>query len=282
MTSQWVFSSGLNYYSPQNIVNFQELYDVPYTSVTDIGGHNSSTVCVNAPVSCGASTVALEYITSIATYVNTTYYYDSNSSDFVVSLIHMVANIENPPGVLLIGYGVPENQVTPAHSRSFTAAVTRLLSMGTTVVVSSGNDGASGTEAERAASNCTAYAPYWPATSPWVLTVGATQGVESDTAEMVCSSNTSGVITSGGGFSTLYAMPDYQNATVQAYFDSLNNTNSSAMLPVAGYNRQGRAYPDVAVAGNDYFIMVGTEYWFASSTVRTFSKIVKRVGLNII
>ena len=60
-------------------------------------------------------------------------------------------------------------------------------------------------------------------------------------------------ITSGGGFSTYFEQPDYQKDAVDQYFSTLPKKHE----PVAGYNRQGRAYPDVALLADNYPIIAG-------------------------
>jgi tripeptidyl-peptidase-1 len=239
---------------------FQIFYYVPETTVKDIGGHQSAIVCHAAPNNCSTANLNLQYITSVATNVNTTFYYDGNSSDFVVSWVQTVANMANPPNVLLISYGVPESQVTAAHSKAFETAVLMLASMGVTVVVSSGDDGAGGVEAAQGLGYCS-YAPVWPASSLYVLSVGATQGPESGSSEVACSSDTSGIITSGGGFSNLYDRPEYQNTAVQSYLSKVEGTTNQ---PVTGYNQSGRAYPDLALMGFNYIIIVGNDFPFRS------------------
>ena len=60
--------------------------------------------------------------------------------------------------------------------------------------------GVAGFEARNTPANC-GYVPFFPASSPYVVSVGATQGLEADgRVERACSSDTGGVITSGGGW----------------------------------------------------------------------------------
>ena len=75
------------------------------------------------------------------------------------------------------------------------------------------------------------------------------------TAETVCTSTFGGVITSGGGFSTVSdrnATAPWQNSAVDKY---LSASNAAAYPSPAGYfNKQGRAYPDVATYASNYFV----------------------------
>ncbi len=69
--------------------------------------------------------------------------------------------------------------------------------------------------------------------------------------ETVCSGGTNGVITSGGGFSTLYKAPSWQTSAISSYFKK--------KTPVAGYNINGRGYPDISLLGVDYPVIVQGE-----------------------
>lgn len=75
-------------------------------------------------------------------------------------------------------------------------------------------------------------------------------GPEIGNPEVVCQSDKGGQITSGGGFSTYFASPSWQSAAVSRYFSAVNS--SSATNPKAGYNPQGRGFPDVALLGVNY------------------------------
>lgn len=80
-------------------------------------------------------------------------------------------------------------------------------------------------------------------------------GPEDGDDEIACQSQKGGVITSGGGFSTYYATPSWQENTLNAYFDSLNDDDE----PSSGYNRNGRGYPDISLIGVEYQVVVAGE-----------------------
>jgi tripeptidyl-peptidase-1 len=96
------------------------------------------------------------------------------------------------------------------------------------------------------------YFPAFPASCPYVTAVGATMGPESGDAEKACQSQEGGVITTGGGFSTFYATPDWQQAAVDGYFNGL----SPDERPTSGYNRNGRGYPDISFIGTNYQVVL--------------------------
>lgn len=63
-----------------------------------------------------------------------------------------------------------------------------------------------------------------------------------------------GDVTSGGGFSSVYDVPDWQKAAVDSYFAKVDGT---AVAPIAGYSRGGRGYPDLSMAGTGYVVVIG-------------------------
>lgn len=90
--------------------------------------------------------------------------------------------------------------------------------------------------------------------------VGATQGGVTGGAEIVCSAKTGGVITTGGGFSTKFDAPSYQKSAISDYF------NTVSTKPVSGYVTGGRGYPDVAMAGNNYEVVIAGSLYSVSGT----------------
>lgn len=69
---------------------------------------------------------------------------------------------------------------------------------------------------------------------------------------------------SGGGFSSYFPRPAYQNAVVPKYVSSLKGSFSGL------FNPQGRAYPDIAAQGF-HFITTwnGTEVWLDGTSAST-------------
>ena len=109
------------------------------------------------------------------------------------------------------------------------------------------------------------YFPTFPASSPYVLSVGATMGQKHlvpsvGEAEIACQSQLGGVITSGGGFSSYYPVPPWQINAQKQYFSSLTAS------PAPGYNAQGRGYPDISLLGVDYSVMLNGQIDFVYGT----------------
>ena len=91
----------------------------------------------------------------------------------------------------------------------------------------------------------------FPASSPYVLSVGGTMGPEAGGLEVACQSDGWGTITSGGGFSRAFPLPVWQKESVTNYLSSL----SAEVRPSLGFAGRGRGYPDVALAANAYVVI---------------------------
>merc|ERR1712151_594682 len=152
-------------------------------------------------------------------------------------------------GVNSISYGSIEPEMSPSVMTTFNTEAMKLGTQGVTIFVSSGDDGVANFEA-RGDSGACGYTPSFPASSPYVTAVGATQGGINGGAEIVCSEATGGTITSGGGFSSQFSAPSYQTSQISTYFSTVSTA------PVSGYATGGRGYPDVAMAGADYEVVI--------------------------
>ena len=115
-----------------------------------------------------------------------------------------------PPSVVSISWGVPEIDLTEGDVHTFNQNAAYLALLGVTIVVAAGDGGAAGmfhpptdddSQPVHAPVCGSTYQALFPASSPYVTAVGATQGIESAQEEAGCSAGSGGGITSGGGFS---------------------------------------------------------------------------------
>ncbi|KAK8084856.1 hypothetical protein PG997_006127 [Apiospora hydei] len=83
--------------------------------------------------------------------------------------------------------------------------------------------------------NTTRFDPIFPAACPYVTSVGGTYGAGPEHA----------VAFSSGGFSDLWPMPAYQNASVTGYLQKLGSQWEGL------YNQSGRGFPDVAAQAHN-------------------------------
>eukprot|EP00607_Mallomonas_marina_P007791 CAMPEP_0182418840 /NCGR_PEP_ID=MMETSP1167-20130531/3217_1 /TAXON_ID=2988 /ORGANISM="Mallomonas Sp, Strain CCMP3275" /LENGTH=349 /DNA_ID=CAMNT_0024593269 /DNA_START=886 /DNA_END=1936 /DNA_ORIENTATION=+ len=187
-----------------------------------------------------------------------TYWY----ADDFIPWITGVASHSSPPLVHSLSYGIEEEYVSQSDLKVFDQEALKLLLMGVTIVAASGDDGANSRDVRDYYPYGCGYSPTWPASCPYVLSVGGTMGVESNTEEIVCMADDGG-ITSGGGFSDLYYAPDYQKAAVDTYFNTIRNKGISLK---SGYTIDGRAYPDIAMSAAWYDVVIAGKHVGVSGT----------------
>jgi tripeptidyl-peptidase-1 len=258
-TTQAVFEAGQSF-SPTDLATFQKNYNVKSNPITNIIGPNKPNICPINPGLCDEANLDVEYLTAMAQGAPTTFWAVAGNGDVFLNWIVAVANTTNPPLVHSISYGSIESEEPANELKQFDQQAQKLGARGITIVVSSGDDGVANFVARNDSSQC-GFNPSFPATATNIVAVGATQGPESGKPEITCSSKTGGIVTSGGGFSTVFNQPTFSAAAVNAYF------KSGVTLPPAGkYNAAGRGYPDVALLGYNYEIVDGGQTGLVSGT----------------
>ncbi|KAF7375426.1 Alkaline serine protease AorO [Mycena sanguinolenta] len=130
--------------------------------------------------------------------------------------------------------------------------------------------------------------PDYPATCPYVTSVGATylppKANYTSDAEVAVTS-----FPSGGGFSNIYGIPEYQKDAVAAYLGYLSSQpspypfygNDSAEFGTGIYNRSGRGYPDVSAVGDNIVIVADerpTMVGGTSASAPVFAAILTRIN----
>jgi tripeptidyl-peptidase-1 len=164
--SQGVYASLSQYFSPSDLSTFQTYFGLPKQSVkTSIGDHSSSSVCSSSPDSCAEGNLDVQYMTAVAQSTPMTYWY---TDDWMYNWIFDVGDATSPPKVLSISYGSVEPHVD--LMAAFNTEALKLGLQGVTLVASSGDDGALASSEYP----CN-YVPDYPASSPYVTAVGATQ-----------------------------------------------------------------------------------------------------------
>lgn len=256
-STQSVFESLGQSFDDADLQAFFAKFNVPRQTVSNFIGPNDQNACKNDPNNCGESLLDVEYLMAVAQNAPTTYWSVDGSEDFTQWLVD-VTNNANPPLVHSVSYGEVESNI--ADGDRFNTAAQQLGVRGVTIVIASGDDGVANFPARQDPSKC-GFNPSFPASSPFVTSVGATQGPEASKAEVACSSTTGCIITTGGGFSQQFAQPSYQSAAVSQYL------NSGVSLPPSSmFNSAGRAYPDVAMLGNAYVVVDGGRTLVESGT----------------
>ena len=157
--------------------------------------------------------------------------------------VNKVMGMADIPAVISLSWGMGYQQYVwdMAVLEMDNDAFRKLGLVGVSLIAASGNSGP-GTRSE--IFNCNTFVPSWPASSSYLTAVGASYATSETTNEIA-------VDWSGGGFSTVFARPAWQNTAVKTYFASASNLPNSSF-----YNSTGRGYPDVAALGTNFMIYV--------------------------
>ncbi|KAI5305495.1 RNA polymerase II subunit A C-terminal domain phosphatase [Ascosphaera pollenicola] len=166
--------------------------------------------------------------------------------------------VHDPTKIITISYANSEDNLPPSYQTRQCYEWLKLGLQGITVVAASGDAGVQSEvdEKEGCLNNGKTFAPQFPASCPYVTTVGAT-ALPADAKPVAGSEVASFGFASGGGFSNIFQRPSWQDKVVNAYFDKHDpkykwyhsSANDTVDTTQGAYNRAGRAYPDVAAVG---------------------------------
>lgn len=275
----------------EDIHNFLYLEGLPKANIlsSQMDGDNGN----DASHPGGESMLDVEIALAMAPNVTMTYYSNSvcnpycTQENFLTWMFYLGSK-EQPELVHTLSYADLEEDYS-GHLREYANRVDvefmKFGLQGVTFVMPSGDDGACGfkTPATPTAQDCKKSAPSWPGSSPYVVSVGASALSDkyipvcgtrwtsffglaipcAGVGEVVCQSDRGHKITSGGGFSLIYERPWWQKQIVA---NSLEQ-NSDAFPSAPGFfNREGRAYPDVAVQGALWFMQHNSTFVGMSGT----------------
>ncbi len=263
---------------------FQQEYNVSVPSMVTVIGDNNITACGTGDQACGEAALDIQYITALAQGAETDFITFQGPYSWIREVRHrypcntlitvphpgprrrapllllvsqwikQVLSDPSPALVHSISWDAPEDLTYSAYDTYWSTAIAKLGAMGITVLVASGDsgvyqNGGSFTSASQCnGTSIPAFLPSFPATSPYVVAVGATMGPEWGLEELACTTEfEESSITTGGGFSNLFSTPTFQQEAVSQYL-----TGNTSLPPTQLFNRSGRGFPDVAIMGNDY------------------------------
>ena len=170
-STQGIYASLSQYYSPSDLSRFQSAADLNQQTVSSvIGDHESDSACILKPADCSEANLDVQYIMAASPVSPTTFWY----TDVLLysEWLMLVANTAKPSLVYSISYGIEEMYVTDSERKAFETQAIKLSAMGVTLVAASGDDGALSLKV-RTGGSCK-YGPIFPASSPYVPAVGAT------------------------------------------------------------------------------------------------------------
>ncbi|KAM3453535.1 hypothetical protein MY3296_003766 [Beauveria thailandica] len=177
---------------------------------------------------------------------------------------------EQLPHVLSVSYGEDELGVPKQYAKRVCDAYGLLTKRGTTIIHASGDGGSTGGHygkcRSRNGKNTNITMPTFPASCPWVTSVGAThQG----------SNPQKGANFASSGFSYYFDRPSWQASAADGYIRGLDGHLDGY------YNKIGRAIPDVSIVGDNFWVMHnGTSkyIWGTSASAPVFAAMITLVN----
>jgi tripeptidyl-peptidase-1 len=207
-------------------------------------------------------------------------YPDPNSGGYKGQL---QCGVYKPTNVISISYHQVEGELPDSYFERQCNEWLKLVLQGTTIVTSSGDVGV-GQKNQCGGAEHQIFSPHSAASCPYVLAVGSTEwdrfpnakGPEQPYEKLNEVSTTR--FASGGGFSQIFGIPDYQREAVSAYFDQVESTlgfsgyhhpvvNGNYSSVTGGvYYQGGRGYPDVAAVGDRQVVYTSGQWQLIGGT----------------
>ncbi|KAK7043520.1 family S53 protease-like protein, partial [Favolaschia claudopus] len=217
--------------------------DIPSTTTFNLltadGGTNPQ-----SPNQAGdEANLDVQYTTGVATEVPITFLSVGNNN-FATALLDTTTfldGVANPPSVMTTSYGSTESSFGSTMATKVCNGYMSLASRGISVVFASGDGGVRGNHDSASVCNNNNFMPVFPASCPFVTSVGSTQGFAPEKA----------INFTGGGFSNVFSAPSYQTAAVASFLETVPSNFRGT------FNRGGRGYPDVALQGWNFEIVSG-------------------------
>ncbi|KKA20298.1 Tripeptidyl-peptidase I [Rasamsonia emersonii CBS 393.64] len=165
----------------------------------------------------------------------------ASSNEPYLEQLHYLLGLpdEELPSVLSTSYGENEQTVPESYSNATCSLFAQLGVRGVSVIFSSGDEGVGGSCLTNDGTNTTRFNPVFPASCPFVTSVGGTYQINPEKA----------VHFSSGGFSERFPRPSYQEKAVSAYLSKLGDQWEGL------YNPSGRGFPDVAAQALNYAVV---------------------------
>uniref|UniRef100_A0A3P9J442 Tripeptidyl-peptidase 1 n=1 Tax=Oryzias latipes TaxID=8090 RepID=A0A3P9J442_ORYLA len=231
------------YFHPADLAEFMNLFGrtFPHMSQVDrvVGTQGGGKAGLEASLD-------VEYIMStganISTWVFTNPGRHESQEPFLQWMV-LLSNMSDLPWVHTISYGDDEDSLSTAYMTRINTEFMKAGVRGISLLFASGDSGAG---CRHLGKEKNSFRPSFPASSPYVTTVGGTSfknpyKVTYEVTDYI----------SGGGFSNVFKMPDYQVTAVQGYLKSVTAT----LPPQSYFNTSGRAYPDMAALSDNYWVV---------------------------
>jgi tripeptidyl-peptidase-1 len=257
------------YYAPSDLQQFFSQFVPGWTKYANMVVEKGDPNVASAPGT--EAELDIEYIMGVSPNVTTTFY-SSATFDFwsgLTTWAALVSSQTTPPQVISVSYGdqSPASKPSTAYMQKLSSVFASLGLKGISIIFASGDSGAG-------CNLCVFDEPSFPATSPYVTSVGATRFIGGVLNGPEMAVNEFG---SGGGLSWTFPQPSYQAAAVNEFL-----TTQKDNLPWwFQFNAKGRATPDVAALGIGFQVVQGSGVELVggtSASAPTFAAIVTQLN----
>ncbi|KAI9437285.1 subtilisin-like protein [Lactarius indigo] len=167
---------------------------------------------------------------------------------YLVWLNYLLAEEYIPP-TISISWANPETFFPREYATTLCTLFARLGLRGASVLIASGDFGVGLGDCKDSSGNVR-FVPMFPASCPWVTSVGGTRNYNPEVAMYM----------SGGGFSVYFPRPPYQDAVVPPFVESLGTAYAGF------YNPVGRGIPDISAQSFQFLIYRGAGLQVVSGT----------------
>ncbi|KAL6477973.1 hypothetical protein MHYP_G00138080 [Metynnis hypsauchen] len=230
------------FYHPADLAEFMSLFAREFKHLTEV----ERVVGTQGGGKAGLeASLDVEYIMStganISTWVFTNPGRHESQEPFLQWML-LLSNMSAVPWVHTISYGDDEDSLSASYMNRINNEFMKAGVRGISMLFASGDSGAG---CRHLPKEQNVFRPSFPASSPYVTTVGGTSfknpfKVTYEVTDYI----------SGGGFSNVFAMPDYQVSAVKAFLKG-----KQSLPPESYYNASGRAYPDMAALSDNYWVV---------------------------
>ncbi|XP_056152046.1 tripeptidyl-peptidase 1 [Lampris incognitus] len=231
------------YYHPADLAEFMSMFGRSFQHLSKV----DQVVGTQGAGKAGMeASLDVEYIMStganISTWVFTNPGRHESQEPFLQWMV-LLSNMSNLPWVHTISYGDDEDSLSTAYMMRINTEFMKAGVRGISLLFASGDSGAGCRHLTKEANS---FRPSFPASSPYVTTVGGTSfknpfKVSYEVTDYI----------SGGGFSNVFKMPEYQASAVNGYLKSV----AASLPPQTYFNTTGRAYPDMAALSDNYWVV---------------------------
>jgi len=188
---------------------------------------------------------------------------------------HTILTSDDAPLVHSVSYGwqgnISELGCKAADVADVNVNFAKLAAKGISLIIASGDSGSGYSPFPGDAHKLPKLWPSWPASSPWVTSVGSTRFIKQSVTQPEMATDQFG---SGGGFSADFDQFKAQASAVAEYLKVAKD------LPPAGsFPPTGRATPDVSALGEGFQVIAGGEVQSVGGTSASTPTFASLVGL---